>query len=113
MMRTMVARTYGQRSGLARAADIVGGRWALLIVRDLLRGPMRFTDLRQALPRIPTNVLSARLKEFERNGVVRRRPVPLPTRSIVYELTDFGSELHDVVLSLDRWGGNAPEQDRP
>ena len=69
----MVARSYGQFCGLARALELVGERWALLIVRDLLVGPRRFTDLRQGLPRIPTNVLADRLKELEQAGIVRRQ----------------------------------------
>src|SRR5438105_8907716 len=72
-MEAVAARTYGQFCGLARALELVGERWALLIVRDLLVGPRRFTDLRQGLPRIPTNVLADRLKELEQAGIVRRR----------------------------------------
>ena len=84
--------------------QLVGERWALLIVQDLLLGPKRFTDLRQGLPRIPTNVLSRRLKELEDAGVVRRRILPRPSGSVVYELTAYGCELDEVLLRLCRWG---------
>ena len=103
----MARRTYGQSGGLAQALEIIGERWALFIVRDLLAGPSRFTDLRSGLPRIATNVLSARLKQLEAAGVVRRRVLPRPDGSVVYELTDYGHELEDVVVSLDRWGARS------
>ena len=74
----------------------------MLIVRDLLVGPRRYTDLKQGLPRIPTNILSARLKELQEGGVVRR--VPLKNCGLVYELTDYGRELEPIVLALGRWG---------
>lgn len=107
MIGTMARRTYGQHCGLARALEIVGERWALLIVRDLLVGPKRFTDLRRGLPRIPTNILSTRLKELERAGVVQRRVLPRPAGSVVYELTEYGDELEEVVLGLGRWGARS------
>src|SRR5438105_14626994 len=103
-MEAVAARTYGQFCGLARALELVGERWALLIVRDLLVGPKRFTDLRRGLPRIPTNVLSTRLKELEHNGIVRRRLLPRPASGVVYELTEHGRELEDIVLRLGLWG---------
>ena len=103
----MGSRSYGQFCGLARALEIVGERWALLIVRDLAVGPKRFTDLRRGLPRIPTNVLSTRLKELEHAEVVRRRVMPRPAASVVYELTEYGRELEDVVLRLGRWGARS------
>ena len=106
-MAAVAARSYGQFCGLARALELVGERWALLIVRDLLVGPRRFTDLRQGLPRIPTNVLSERLKELEHAGVVRRRVLPRPAASVVYELTDYGSQLDDVVMRLGVWGAQS------
>jgi DNA-binding HxlR family transcriptional regulator/putative sterol carrier protein len=98
---------FGQICGLARALEIVGERWALLIVRDLVAGPKRFTDLRRGLPRIPTNVLSSRLKELERDGIVRRRTLPPPAASAVYELTDYGMELDEVMLRLGLWGARS------
>lgn len=104
---------YGQFCGVARALEIVGERWALLIVRDLLVAPKRFTDLRRGLPRIPTNVLSDRLKELEQAGIVHRRILPRPASSIVYELTDRGSQLEEIVLALGRWGSRSLGEPRP
>jgi DNA-binding HxlR family transcriptional regulator len=106
-------REYGQFCGLARALEIVGERWALLIVRDLLVGPKRYTDLRRGLPRIPTNILAARLKELEATAVVRRRVLPRPDGSIVYELTEYGNDLEDAVLRLSRWGARSLGEPRP
>src|ERR671936_950820 len=106
-------RSYGQFCGLARAVEVVGERWALLIVRDLLVGPKRFTDLRRGLPRIPTNVLAERLRELEYAGVVRRRLLPRPAGSVVYELTPYGQELEEAVLPLGRWGARALGEPRP
>lgn len=100
----MSKRTYGSYCGIARALEIVGERWALLVVRDLIQGPKRFTDLRRGLPRIPSNVLSARLKELEHAGVIHRRLLPRPSTGIVYELTEYGRELEDIVLRLGLWG---------
>ncbi|MBV9544382.1 MAG: helix-turn-helix transcriptional regulator [Chloroflexi bacterium] len=108
----MTTRGYGQFCGLARALEMVGERWALLIVRDLLVGPRRFTDLRQGLPRIPTNVLSERLKQLEQTGVVQRRVLPRPAASVVYELTPYGSQLEDVVMRLGVWGAQSLDQPR-
>jgi DNA-binding HxlR family transcriptional regulator len=109
----MTSRTYGQFCGLAHAVELVGERWALLIIRDLIPGPKRFTDLRNGLPRIPTNILSARLKELEGSGVIHRRVLPRPDGSVVYELTDYGRELEDVVLRLGLWGARSLGQPRP
>jgi DNA-binding HxlR family transcriptional regulator len=100
----MRTRAYGQYCGIARALELVGERWALLIVRDLLLGPKRFTDLRRGLPRIPSNVLSVRLKELEEAGVVARRLLPRPATGVVYELTEYGRELEDVLLRFGVWG---------
>lgn len=101
-------RTYGDPCGIARALDVVGERWALLVVRELLLGPKRFTDLRAGLPHLGQDVLSQRLRELERAGVVQRTTLPPPAGSRVYELTDWGHELEPVVLSLGRWGSRAP-----
>lgn len=98
----MAARSYGQYCGVTTAVELIGERWALLIVRDLLVGPRRYTDLKQGLPKIPTNILSTRLKELQEGGVVRR--VPLPNCGLVYELTPYGRELEPIVLALGRWG---------
>jgi DNA-binding HxlR family transcriptional regulator len=103
----MSKRVYGQYCGFSRALEVVGERWAMLIVRDLLVGPKRFTDLHRGLSGIPTNVLTARLKELEHDGVVRRRLLPRPSGSIIYELTEYGAELEDVVVHLGRWGAKA------
>lgn len=100
----MSTRVYGQFCGLARAMEVVGERWALLIVRDLLVGPRRFSDLRRGLPKIPTNILSTRLKELEQAGVVQRRVLPRPAGSVVYELTGLGRGLEEAVLAFGRWG---------
>jgi DNA-binding HxlR family transcriptional regulator len=100
----MTSRSYDQFCGIARALDLVGERWALLIVRDLILGPKRFTDLRRGLPGIGTNVLAARLKELERGGVVARRTLPSPAASTVYELTDYGRAVEGPLLALGRWG---------
>jgi DNA-binding HxlR family transcriptional regulator len=98
----VAARSYGQYCGVTTAAELVTERWALLIIRDLLVGPRRYTDLKQGLPKIPTNILSARLKELQEGGVIRR--VPLVRCGLVYELTDYGRELEPIVLALGRWG---------
>jgi DNA-binding HxlR family transcriptional regulator len=101
-------RKYDQACGTAHALDVVGDRWALLVVRELVLGPRRFTDLREGLPGIGPNVLSERLKQLEEAGVVRRRVLPPPAASTVYELTQWGSELEDVVVRLGRWGARSP-----
>jgi len=100
----VATRTYAQFCGLARALELVGERWALLVIRDLLLGPKRFTDLHRGLPKIPTNVLSARLKELEEAGIVRRTLLPRPASGFAYELTEYGQELEDILLRLGRWG---------
>src|SRR3954469_2103510 len=101
-------RTYGDRCGVARALDIVGERWALLVVRELLLGPKRFTDLRAGLPHVGPDVLSQRLRELEQAGIVQRRTLAPPAGSRVYELTERGRALEPVVLELGRWGSVAP-----
>src|SRR5882762_9131790 len=101
-------RTYGDACGIARALDVVGERWALLVVRELLLGPKRFTDLRAGLPNVSPDVLSQRLRELESAGLVRRRKLAPPAGSRVYDLTDRGHQLEPVVLALGRWGSTAP-----
>jgi DNA-binding HxlR family transcriptional regulator len=101
-------RTYGDSCGIARALDIVGERWALLVARELLLGPKRFTDLRAGLPRVGPDMLAARLRELEEAGVVRRDVLPPPAASKVYELTEWGAELAPVLMSLGRWASRAP-----
>jgi DNA-binding HxlR family transcriptional regulator len=101
-------RTYGDPCGIARALDVVGERWALLVVRELLLGPKRFTDLRAGLPNVAPDVLAQRLRELEADGVVARRKLPPPAGSKVYDLTDRGRELEPVILALGRWGTSVP-----
>jgi DNA-binding HxlR family transcriptional regulator len=100
----MAARDYGQFDGVTRGLELVGERWALLIVRDLLVGPRRYGELAAGLPRIPTNILAARLKELQAAGVIRRAP---RSRIIIYELTPYGRELEPIVLALSAWGFKA------
>jgi DNA-binding HxlR family transcriptional regulator len=101
-------RTYGEGCGIAHALDLVGERWALLVVRELLLGPKRFTDLRAGLPNASPNVLAQRLRELERAGLVQRRRLPPPAGSRVYELTAWGRELEPIVLALGGWGVRSP-----
>jgi DNA-binding HxlR family transcriptional regulator len=101
-------RTYGDRCGVARALDLVGERWALLVVRELLLGPKRFTDLRAGLPHVGPDVLAQRLRELEQAEIVRRTTLPPPAGSRVYELTERGRRLEDVVIALGRFGSVAP-----
>ncbi len=107
----MASRSYGQYCGVTTAVELIGERWALLIVRDLLVGPRRYTDLKQGLPKIPTNILASRLKELQEGGVIRR--VPLPSCGLVYELTDYGRDLEPIVLALGRWGFRAMGEPGP
>ena len=100
----MASRSYGQYCGVTTAVELVGERWAMLIVRDLLVGPRRYGELAEGLPRIPSNILSARLKELQEAGLLRRVP---HSRVIVYELTPYGRELEPVVLALGAWGFKA------
>src|SRR2546421_9679722 len=109
-------RTYGQYCGLAKALDVVGDRWSLLIVRELLlRDACRYTDLQNGLPGIATNLLADRLRELERAGVVEREEAPPPVATSLFGLTDRGRELGTAVLALGRWGApllaDAPEED--
>jgi DNA-binding HxlR family transcriptional regulator len=101
-------RTYGEACGIPRALDRVGERWALMIVRELLLGPKRFTDIRAALPGLSADILAQRLRELDAAGVLRRRKLPPPAASQVYELTEWGLELEPVVVALGRWGARAP-----
>jgi DNA-binding HxlR family transcriptional regulator len=98
-------RAYEQYCGLARALDHVGSRWTLLIVRELLLGPKRFTDLRDGLPGVANNLLADRLRQLQDDGLVARRELPPPAASTVYELTEAGRELREAIDALIRWGG--------
>ena len=105
-MATM--RTYGDGCGIAHALDLVGERWALLVVRELLLGPKRFTDLRAGLPKASPNVLAQRLRELEQAGIVQRRKLPPPAGSSIYELSDWGRELKPLLISLGTWALRSP-----
>lgn len=108
----MSPRSYNQYCALARALDVVGERWTLLLVRELLLGPRRYKDLLRGLPGIGTNLLADRLKNLERLGIVRRRVLPAPAGSTVYELTDSGRGLEAAVFALGRWGARFLEPRR-
>jgi len=101
-------RSYGEACRFAYALDVVGERWALLVVRELLLGPKRFTDLRAGLPHASSNILSERLRDLEQGGVIQRRKLPPPAASTVYELTEWGRELEPVVTKLGAWGARSP-----
>jgi DNA-binding HxlR family transcriptional regulator len=101
-------RSYRDRCPIARALDVVGERWALLVVRELLLGPQRFSDLRRALPGASSNMLTDRLRELERRGVICRGTLPPPAASAVYELTERGRALEPVLDALGSWGAGEP-----
>lgn len=101
-------RSYGDQCGVARSLDIIGERWALLIVRELLLGPKRFSDLMHGLSGASPNVISQRLRELTGDGVIRQVDLGPPSRVKLYELTDWGSELYPVLLHLGQWGEKAP-----
>jgi DNA-binding HxlR family transcriptional regulator len=103
-----VNRSYGDQCGVARSLDVIGERWALLVVRELLLGPKRFNDLLAGLPGASPNVISQRLRELTGSGVIRHRDLGPPARVRVYELTDWGRELEPVIVHLGRWGTRAP-----
>ncbi len=100
----MAKRSYQQYCGIAAALDLLGERWTLLIVRDLLIGPKRFTDLIEGLPGVGTGLLSQRLRELEEAGVIEKAALPPPAASTVYRLTPDGEGLRPAMLSLLRWG---------
>jgi DNA-binding HxlR family transcriptional regulator len=105
-------RSYGDACGIARALDVVGERWALMVVRELLLGPKRFTDLRTGLPHVGPDMLAQRLRDLEQAGIVNHRRLPPPYGAHVYELTERGEALEPVLIELGRWGGTyAPPPD--
>jgi DNA-binding HxlR family transcriptional regulator len=109
-METMTTtRRYGDGCAIATALDYLGERWALLVVRELLLGPKRFTDLQEGLPGAGSKILAQRLRELESAGVVRRRTLPPPASSQVYELTERGAQLDAILIGLGHWGAAAPE----
>ena len=104
-------RAYDDPCGIARALDVVGERWALLVVRELVLGPKRFTDLRTGLHGVSTDVLSQRLRQLEQAGVLRQVTLPPPASTRAYELTDRGRELEPVLHALGRYGSREPLPD--
>ncbi len=100
----MPQRSYERLCGLARALELVGDRWTLLVIRQLLTGPKRYNDLLHALPAISTNLLAERLKRLEADGLVAKTPMAPPIATAVYELTEFGAAVEPAVLELLRWG---------
>lgn len=111
-LRSMVKREYGQFCGLARAAEMLGQRWTLLILRDLLVGPRRYSDLAAGLTGIPSNLLSTRLKELERDGLIVRTARGGADRSIVYAVTSRAAELQPALDALARWGAAGMREPR-
>jgi len=102
-----MVKRYEQYCPMAHALDLVGDRWALLVIRELMHGPKRYTDLVDHLPGIGTNILAARLRDLERNGVVTRRTLPPPAASKVYELSEYGRELRPAMRELAMWGARS------
>jgi DNA-binding HxlR family transcriptional regulator len=102
------SRSYRDSCAIARALDVVGERWALLVVRELLLGPQRFSDLRHALPGASSNLVADRLRELEGRGVIHRRKLPAPASSWVYDLTAWGRDLEPILLALGGWGMHVP-----
>src|SRR5919197_1212267 len=101
-------RSVEDGCGIAHASDLLGQRWALLVVRELLLGPKRFTDLRAGIPDISPNVLGQRLRELEDSRILQRRKLAPPAAVQVYELTEWGRELEPAVLALGRWASLSP-----
>jgi DNA-binding HxlR family transcriptional regulator len=102
-----MAKHYDQYCPVAHALELVGERWSLLVVRELLGGPKRYTDLAGALPGIGTNILASRLRDLEGAGVIQKRRLPPPAAASVYELTPYGEELREPLYALGRWGARS------
>lgn len=114
-IRSEVAKSYHQYCPVAHALDLVGERWSLLVVRELVHGPLRYSDLIERLG-CPTNVLAARLRQLEQGGVLAKRRLPPPAASTIYELTQYGRELRPVLHALGHWGARSlgpPSADAP
>jgi DNA-binding HxlR family transcriptional regulator len=111
MKLAKITRRYNDACGTAHALDLIGERWALLVMRELMLGPKRFSDLKADLPGISANVLTQRLDGLEKTGLVRRRKLPPPAPAQVYELTDWGYEAEPVVQALGRWATRSPAHD--
>ena len=109
----MAKRTYDDSCGIARALDLVGDRWSLLVVRELLLGPKRYTDLQAALRRIAPDILTQRLRDLEAGGLAERAELTGPGRARVYRLTERGRELQPVLLALGRFGSRLPLPEHP
>ncbi|MDA8020408.1 MAG: winged helix-turn-helix transcriptional regulator [Thermoanaerobaculia bacterium] len=108
-----MSRSYRQFCGVAKALDLVGERWTLLLVRDLILGPRRYTDLLHGLPGLTTNLLAKRLRELTRHGLIRRTTLPPPASVLVYELTEEGRRLEPVVLALGAFGAEYMTEPSP
>lgn len=106
-----VKRRYDDACGTAHGLELIGERWALLVIRELLLGPKRFSDLKRDLPGISANVLTQRLEHLEGAGVLRRRKLPPPAAVQVYELTEWGYEAEPIVIELGRWAARSPGHD--
>jgi DNA-binding HxlR family transcriptional regulator len=102
-----MSKRYDQYCPVCHALGLVGERWALLVVRELLKGPKRYTDLLAGLPGVGTNILASRLRELEAGGILRKRKLPPPAASTVYELTEYGQELEEPLYALARWGARS------
>ena len=100
-------RRYDQYCPVCHALELVGERWSLVIVRELLKGPKRYTDLLEGMPGVGTNILAARLRDLEAGGIVQKRKLPPPAASTVYELTEYGRELEEPLYALARWGARS------
>ncbi len=109
--RSEARRGYGDACGTAHALELIGDRWALLVLRELLLGPRRFSDLRQDLPGISANVLTQRLVELEDRGLVKRRRLPPPASAQVYEATPWGLEAGPMIREMGRWAARSPNHD--
>ncbi|WP_436355972.1 winged helix-turn-helix transcriptional regulator [Brevundimonas sp. CEF1] len=105
------SRRYHDACGAAHGLDLVGERWALLVIRELMMGPRRFSDLRKDLCGLSANVLTQRLEGLEASGIVRKRKLPPPASVQVYELTDWGYEIKPVFMVLGRWAARSPQHD--
>ncbi|GAA4843535.1 hypothetical protein GCM10023235_19570 [Kitasatospora terrestris] len=109
----MPRRSYDQYCAVARALDAVGERWSLLIVRELLGGPRRYTDLHADLPGVSTDILAARLKQLESEGLAERHRMEKPANAVLYRLTERGLALRGVVEALAAWGADELGEPRP
>ena len=108
-----MSKKFDQYCPVAHALSLVGERWSLLVVRELLHGPKRYTDLTNGLPGIGTNILAARLRDLEECGIVQKRRLPPPAASTVYELTEYGAGLNEALYALARWGARSLGPPRP